>query len=149
SQWDGGFHAALTSAVIGPDDGQRNIGAVRDALLGRYNGDPFQRVIYTETHDTVGNGGARLPSRIDGADPGSFAARKRSMLAAGVLLTAPGVPMLFQGQEMLSIGTFADPPAPLDWTRLKAHARVVAFYRDLLRLRRNLDGNTAGLLGGD
>jgi 1,4-alpha-glucan branching enzyme len=114
TQWDGGFSYALTSAVLGADDGARNIAGVRDALYGRYNGDPFQRVIYTETHDTVGNGGARLPSRIDPKDPQSFAARKRSLLAAAVLMTAPGIPMLFQGQEMLSVGGFADPPLPLD-----------------------------------
>jgi 1,4-alpha-glucan branching enzyme len=114
TQWDGGFSYALTSAVLGTDDGARNIAGVRDALYGRYNGDPFQRVIYTETHDTVGNGGARLPSRIDPKDPQSFAARKRSLLAAAVLMTAPGIPMLFQGQEMLSVGGFADPPLPLD-----------------------------------
>jgi 1,4-alpha-glucan branching enzyme len=149
SQWDGGFHHALQSAVLGYDDSARNIDAVRDALYGRYNGDPFERIIYTESHDTVGNGGARLPSRIDPADPGSFAARKRSMLAAAILLTAPGIPMLFAGQEMLSIGTFADPPEPLDWSRRQAHARVVAFYKDMIALRRNAGGFTPGLLGSN
>ena len=122
---------------------------MRDALYGRYNGDPFQRVIYTESHDTVGNTGTRLPSQIDPTDPGSFAARKRSMLAAGILLTAPGVPMLFQGQEFLSVGRFADPPAPVDWARLTAHARVLDFYRDLIALRQNRGGATAGLQGSN
>lgn len=149
TQWDGGFHYAVTSTVLGYDDAARNVGAVRDALYGRYNGDPFERLIYTETHDTVGNGGARLPSRIDPADGGSFTARKRSMLASAILLTAPGVPMLFQGQELLSVGTFADPPEPLDWSRRQAHARVFAFYKDLIALRRNRGGVTAGLTGSD
>ena len=149
TQWDGGFHWAVTSAVSGYDDNARNVFAVRDALYGRYNGDPFQRVIYTESHDTVGNTGTRLPSQIDPTDPGSFAARKRSMLAAGILLTAPGVPMLFQGQEFLSVGRFADPPAPVDWARLTAHARVLDFYRDLIALRQNRGGATAGLQGSN
>jgi 1,4-alpha-glucan branching enzyme len=149
TQWDGGFHYALTSLVSGADDRARNIAGLRDALGGRYNGDPFQRLIYSESHDTVGNSGTRLPSQIDGNDPGSWAARKRSILAAGVLLTAPGVPMLFAGQEFLSVGRFADPPAPLDWSRTMGHARIVDFYRDLIALRRNREGTTAGLTGSD
>ena len=41
--------------------------AIRDALNWSYNGDPFARVLYTESHDTVGNGGTRLPDAIDSA----------------------------------------------------------------------------------
>ena len=95
----------------------------------------------------MGNGGARIPQRIDAADPGSFAARKRSLLAAALTLTAPGVPMLFMGQEHLEAGTFAPTPAPLDWTREQSFAPVRAFFRALVRLRRNLDHSSAGLLG--
>lgn len=149
TQWDGGFHWAVTQAVSGASDAARNLYAVRDALGGRYNGDPFQRVIYSESHDTVGNMGTRLPSQIDPTDPGSWAARKRSLLATGILLTAPGVPMLFAGQEFLSVGRFADPPAPLDWTRASGHSRIVDFYRDAIALRRNLGGTSAGLTGSD
>lgn len=149
TQWDGGFHWAVTQAVSGASDAARNLYAVRDALGGRYNGDPFQRVIYSESHDTVGNAGTRLPSQIDPTDPGSWAARKRSLLAAGIVLSAPGVPMLFAGQEFLSVGRFADPPAPLDWSRASGHSRIVDFYRDAIALRRNLGGTTAGLTGSD
>ncbi len=148
AQWDG-FVYTLGDALSGASDDARSLAAVRDAMLGRYNNDPFQRVIGTENHDTVGNGGARLPQRIDAADPGSFAARKRSMLAAALMMTAPGVPMLFMGQEHLERGTFASAPAPLDWSREAGFARVRAFYRALIRARRNLDGATPGLLGAN
>ena len=148
AQWDG-FVYTIGDVLAGASDDARNLGAVREALLGRFNNDPFQRVIATENHDTVGNGGARLPQRIDGADPGSFAARKRSMLGAALLLTAPGVPMLFMGQEHLERGTFASAPTPLDWSREAGFARVRAFYRALVRARRNLDGTTPGLLGAN
>lgn len=148
AQWDG-FVYTLGDVLSGASDDARSLAAVRDAMLGRYNNDPFQRVIGTENHDTVGNGGARLPQRIDAADPGSFAARKRSMLAAALMMTAPGVPMLFMGQEHLERGTFASTPAPLDWSREAGFARVRAFYRALIRARRNLDGATPGLLGAN
>jgi 1,4-alpha-glucan branching enzyme len=146
AQWDG-FVYVVGDLLAGPDDDRRSLASLRDLLLARYNGDPFQRVLATENHDTVGNGGRRFPERVDPRDPGSFAARKRSMLAAALALTAPGVPMLFMGQEHLERGTFRDPPAPLDWSLEEAHARVRAFYRALVRLRRNLDGVSAGLLG--
>jgi 1,4-alpha-glucan branching enzyme len=147
TQWDGGFEWAVTSAATQATDDARNIGAVRDALLGNYNGDAMQRLLYVESHDTAGNDGARLPVKIDGGDHTSYAARKRAMLAAGLLFTAPGVPMLFMGQEMLEDTKFVPQPAPLDWAKATSNAPVRAFYKDMIRLRRNLDGVSGGLLG--
>jgi 1,4-alpha-glucan branching enzyme len=147
SQWDGGFQWAIASAASAASDEARNLGAVRDSLLGTYNGDAMQRVLYVESHDTAGNDGARLPVRIDAADPTSYAARKRALLAAGLLLTAPGVPMLFQGQEMLEDVKFAPQPSALDWAKANGQAQVRAFYKDMIRLRRDLDGVSGGLRG--
>ena len=147
AQWDGGFQWSVSSAMSAATDDARNLGAVRDALLGNYNGDPMQRLLYVESHDTAGNDGARLPVRIDAADPTSYAARKRSILAAGLLLSAPGVPMMFMGQEMLESTKFVSQPAPLDWAKAASNAPVRAFYKDMVRLRRDLDGVSAALHG--
>ena len=136
SQWDGFFQWAITSAVVATDDTSRDIGKVSEALSATYDGDPFARLLYVETHDTAGNAGARLPVRIDADDPTSLAARKRTMLASGVLLTAPGVPMIFMGQELLSAQQFASPPPALDWT--KTDSGVLAFHRDMIKARREL-----------
>jgi 1,4-alpha-glucan branching enzyme len=146
TQWDG-FTYVMHEQLAPASDDARDLGAIRNALQGNYNGDPFARITGSENHDTVGNDGARFPQRVDARDPGSFAARKRSMLAAALALTAPGVPMLFMGQEHLEPGVFTPTPAPLDWSREEGHARVRAFYRRLVRMRRNLDGETPGLLG--
>ncbi len=146
AQWDG-FGYDVVASVVGSDDSARNMGAVASAISRRDDDDPFRRILFTEDHDTVGNGSARLPSRIDSANPSSWAARKRSMLAAAVLLTSPGVPMLFEGQELLEQGSFTSPPPPLDWTKATTFAPVLAFYRDMIRLRRNLDGASSGLTG--
>ncbi|MGC4118762.1 MAG: alpha amylase C-terminal domain-containing protein [Myxococcales bacterium] len=67
------------------------------------------------------------------------------MLGAALVLTAPGVPMLFMGQELLERGGFTDPPPPLDWSKEQTYRKVEGFYRDLIRLRRNADGVSAGL----
>jgi 1,4-alpha-glucan branching enzyme len=139
AQWDG-FGYVVRDAVLANSDSQRNVLAVRDSIAGSYNGDAFQRVLFTENHDLSGNESNRLPNLIDSADPSSAAARKRSMLAAGVMLTTPGVPMLFMGQEFLEQGAFTDPPPALDWSKETQFALVEDFYRDMIRLRRNLDG---------
>jgi 1,4-alpha-glucan branching enzyme len=62
------------------------------------------------------------------------------------VLTAPGIPMLFQGQEMLEDRWFHD-KAPLDWSRTIEEGGILSMYRDLIALRRNLAGVTRGLCG--
>lgn len=145
AQWDG-FGYAVDGVLVPYADDGRDLGVIQAALEGGYAGDPFARVLFTEDHDTVGNGGSRLPSAIDPALPTSFSARRRSMLGATLLLTTPGVPMLFMGQESLATGTFDDPPAPLAGSLPPEGAKVRAFYKDLIALRRNLGGKSGGLL---
>jgi 1,4-alpha-glucan branching enzyme len=149
AQWDG-FGYTVTDVLSGFADDARDLGKLAGALRGNYAGDPFARLLFVEDHDTVGNGGARLPSKIDAANPESFAARKRSMLGGVLLLTTPGVPMLFMGQEDLAAGGFVDPPAHVPSVPpTTAGARMHAFYKDMIRLRRNLDGGAGGLLDAE
>ena len=138
TQWDGFFHWAVTSAVVADDDASRDVAKVAEALTASYDGDPFARLLYVESHDTAGNDGARLPVRIDAADPSSLAARKRALLAAGMLFTTPGVPMLFMGQEMLETQKFESTPPALDWSKAQTNAGALAFYRDAIHARREL-----------
>jgi 1,4-alpha-glucan branching enzyme len=121
---------------------------VRAQLLENFNGNPMQRVIYTESHDENANGKQRVTSTIDPADPDSLWAQKRSTLGAAITLTAPGMPMIFQGQEFLEDGWFADTD-PIDWTKNTTYAGIKALYRDLIRLRRNLNGSSNGLRGNN
>lgn len=105
------------------------------------------RVIYTENHDETGklNGKRRLITEADEEDPHSLTARRKSALAAVLTLTAPGVPMIFMGQELLEDAEFHD-SNPIDWGRGELSQRSTKLYRDLIRLRRNLDGRGAALL---
>jgi 1,4-alpha-glucan branching enzyme len=54
--------------------------------------------------------------------------------------------MLFQGQEFLEDGWFADTD-PVDWTKATTFSGILQLYKDLIRLRRNLGGQSAGLTG--
>ncbi len=146
SQWDAAFVHPVRSTLIVAEDQHRNLDAVISALKARYDGDAFRRVVYTESHDEVANGKARLPSEIAPDAFDSYAAKKRSLIGAALVLTSPGVPMLFQGQEFLENEWFRD-VVPVDWKKRDNFGGLFAFHRDLIALRRNLAGNTAGLCG--
>ena len=146
SQWDAMFVHPIRKAVITSEDEQRSLAAIRDALCYRYNDDAFDRVIYSESHDEVANGQARVPHEVNPNDPKGWYAKKRSTLAAAMVFTAPGIPMLFQGQEFLEGGWFRD-TVPVDWDQKEEFHGIVRLYRDLIRLRLNRDGFTRGLCG--
>lgn len=146
SQWDAMFVHTIRQAVITPQDEQRSLSTISDAICYRYNDDAFDRVIYSESHDEVANGKARVPQEIDPDDPGGWYALKRSTLAAAMVFTAPGIPMIFQGQEFLEGGWFRD-TVPVDWDQCEEFHGILRLYRDLIRLRRNHDGFTRGLCG--
>lgn len=147
SQWDPNFVHPIREELIDADDQQRDMWKVRDALTYTYNGETTQRVIYTESHDEVSNGRSRLPEEIWPGNADSWYSKKRSTLGAAMLLTTPGIPMLFQGQELLEDGYFSDTD-PVDWSKLVQFSGIHAMYRDLIQLRRNWHGTTRGLMGG-
>jgi 1,4-alpha-glucan branching enzyme len=146
SQWDDRFVHPVREAVVVARDDQRSMQSVAQAVAHRYNDDAFQRVIYSESHDEVANGRARVVHEIAPDDPTNWFAQKRSTLAAALIFTSPGIPMLFQGQEFLEGGWFRD-TVPVDWDRREEFCGIVRLYRDLIHLRLNRGGNTRGLTG--
>ena len=146
AQWDAEFVHPVRQAVISRDDTLRDLGAVSRAIEHRYDLDVFRRVIYTESHDEVANGRARVPEEIWPGKVDSWFSKKRSTLGGALVLTSPGIPMLFQGQELLEDRWFQDKD-PIDWSRTEDEHGILGMYRDLIALRRNLSGVTRGLCG--
>jgi 1,4-alpha-glucan branching enzyme len=146
AQWDAGFVHPIRAAIVPADDSSRDMGAVQRALELRYNNDVFKRVIYTESHDEDANGRARVPEEIWPGKADSYFSQKRSTLGAALVFTAPGIPMIFQGQEFLEDHYFRD-NVELDWSKTQRHGGIIALYRDLIRLRRNWFNTTRGLRG--
>ena len=64
-----------------------------------------------------------MPQDIDGSDAQGWFARKRSTLAAALVMTAPGIPMLFQGQEFLEG----------EWFRSGARSTALALAENLAK----------------
>jgi 1,4-alpha-glucan branching enzyme len=146
SQWDPHFVRPIREALIASQDQNRSLSSIRDAILYRYNDDAFERVIYSESHDDVANGQARLPQEVNPDDPTGWYAQKRSTMAAVMVFTAPGIPMLFQGQEFLEGEWFRD-TVPVDWHQQEQFRGIIRLYRDLIRLRLNEAGCSRGLCG--
>jgi 1,4-alpha-glucan branching enzyme len=107
----------------------------------------WQAVTCVENHDLVDVGrDLRLPALADGSNHRSWYARSRSRFATGLLLTAPGIPQFFMGQEFLEDRQWNCDPADsahlIGWSGLntgsdKAMVDQLRFTQDLIRLRWN------------
>jgi 1,4-alpha-glucan branching enzyme len=107
----------------------------------------WRAVTGVENHDLVlANRDPRLPTLADSSNHRSWYARSRSRVATSILLTAPGIPQIFMGQEFLEDRPWdVDPNGPnlLSWSVLDAPSDSsmrdhLRFTRDLIRLRRDL-----------
>jgi 1,4-alpha-glucan branching enzyme len=106
----------------------------------------WRAVTCVENHDLVMSGRSpRIPALADASNHRSWYARSRSRFATALLLTAPGIPQLFMGQEFLEDKPWnTDPNGPdlLWWEGLnsgvdRAMTDHLRFSQDLIRLRAN------------
>jgi 1,4-alpha-glucan branching enzyme len=146
SQWDAEFVHTIRDAIITANDQDRNMDEVVAAITNRYNTDSFQRIIYTESHDEVANGQARVAEEIADGDVNNWYSKKRAALGVALVLTSPGIPMIFQGQPLLEDKWFSDND-PIDWSRLEKFSGFANLHRDMIHIRRNWFGVTKGLQG--
>jgi 1,4-alpha-glucan branching enzyme len=115
----------------------------------------WQTIPCVENHDIVKLGEKpRIPALADGSDHRSWYARSRSRVAMALLLTAPGIPQMFMGQEFLEDKQWCPDPRTPDhmiwWGGLAAGANGktvdpamgdhLRFTQDAVRLRNSLPG---------
>jgi len=152
-----GLRDALRSALAAA---ARGAGAhvpldrVRDALYPPPGfPDAWRTVQCLENHDVVrwdydGHRprAPRLPALADPTGPHAWYGRSRTRVATALLLTAPGIPMLFMGQEILEEKPWHDDirfwaQFRIGWDALAtdpARRDFLRFVQDLVRLRRRL-----------
>jgi 1,4-alpha-glucan branching enzyme len=148
--WSDRLREAIRSVIAqaaGGRDAAVNLDVVREAL-GRPPGFPaaWRAVQHLENHDVVYVGHADRKPRIaalgDSTNARSWYARSRARVAMGLLLTAPGIPMLFMGQEFLEDKPWSDTPDPatlIFWDGLRTDRAMQDYLRcarDLVWLRR-------------
>ena len=146
AQWELGFPHVLREALHTDDPNYVNLSGILVELNRRFNNDALQRIIYADSHDTAANGSARLNEVIAPGKSAELFARRQSLLAAVLLMTSPGIPMLLQGQEFMMGGNFNDWEG-LEWENVEKYAGIVDAYRHLIALRKNNNGISAGLAG--
>lgn len=143
-QWDAAFCHPIREMLKSTEDVDRSVSRLLEVLRSSYNGDPFQSIIYTESHDEVANGSARMVTEIDAENPDAPHATARALLGIGLVLTAPGVPMLFQGQVRMEDGWFED-DQPIDWSGGGRDREALRICRRLISLRSGVDSEAPEL----
>jgi 1,4-alpha-glucan branching enzyme len=111
--------SVLAQVAVGKD-APVNLDPVRDALRPApgFPQGAWRSVNHLENHDLVdadrenkADIKPRIPRLAHWDDRRDWYARSRSRLATGLLLTAPGIPMLFMGQEFLEDKPWHNNPA--------------------------------------
>lgn len=142
----------VISQTTGGRDAHVNLDKLRDALYMTYKY-PGRWTVFQciENHDLLYiDHDDRKPRIAALADPNpskkfrSWYERSRAKVATGLLLTAPGVPMIFMGQEFLEDKYWTDwlerPDLLIWWEGLEGKDKAMSdqhrFTRDLMWLRR-------------
>lgn len=145
------IRGAIGASAVGAD-GNVDMNPIVAALNFTPTSERWQCVQYIEDQDIlwVGhpNPQPRIPCLADALDHRCWYARSRSRVASGLLLTAPGIPMIFMGQEFLEDKNWSDNAAAGDniwWDGLEGLNGITAdknmgdfhrFMTDLITLRR-------------
>ncbi len=151
--WYAGLRGAIREAVAASSKGRDprvNLDAIRDQLYRPANfAASWRAVQHIENHDRQRKDNTtdrelRIAALADPSNTRSWYARSRARVATGLLLTAPGIPMLFMGQEFLEDKYWSDNPGEFHNTHIwwdglkddKAMYDHLRFTKDLISLRR-------------
>ena len=143
-----GLRSSVRSAIGQASSGQNakvNVDAIAGNLFPSGFAHGWQAVTCVENHDIVKIGQEpRIPTLADSSNSESWYARSRSRFATSLLLTAPGIPQIFMGQEFLEDKQWNwDPKASANliwWHGLdpgidRARANHLQFTQDLIATR--------------
>ncbi len=132
--------------------GALDLGELHGSLAARFGpGEAWRAVNCVENQDLVYSDhdeGGRITHLADSTNARSWYATSRSRVATALLLTAPGVPALFMGQELLEYRPWNDnlqynPDCLVHWNELVPHTPVgdfLVFTQAVVNLRRRLKG---------
>ena len=149
AQWDGNFVHPIRSVMTASSYEGVDLSLIKNALLHKYSNNAYSRIVYTESHDEIANGSARIVEEIaPGNVDNDYFAKQKGILCAVAVLTSAGIPMLFQGQELKSPGWFDD-TQKLDWDRREQFPDYYEAFKQLIALRKNINGTSAGLTGSE
>jgi 1,4-alpha-glucan branching enzyme len=146
--WNDSVRDNIRSAIASASAGataQVAMHAIADAIAGVALPNRWRAVQAVENHDIVYVGRApRIAKLADGGNARSWYARSRSRIAMGLVLTSPGIPLVFMGQEILEDKPWSDTPSSdtsIWWAGLdggdKSMSDFLRFTRELIGVRRS------------
>ena len=147
ASWHDGLREAIRGVIseaTAGRDAQIHWEGVASQLRAPGFPDAWRAVQYVESHDEVYAGREpRIAALAAGGRQNSrtWYATSRSRVASGLLLTSPGIPMLFMGEEFYEDKQWSDNPANslIDWDGLTTDRTMQDFHRfmrELISLRR-------------
>jgi 1,4-alpha-glucan branching enzyme len=145
AEWHDGLRRSLRGVLgeaSGGRDAQLHWQPVVDQLRASGFPDAWRAVQFIENHDEIYKGrGQRIAALAGGGNSRTWYATSRSRVATGILLTAPGIPMLFMGEEFYEDKQWSDDDANLliYWNGLNSDRTMSDFHRftrELVWLRR-------------
>lgn len=135
----------VISEASNPDERPLNMAGLADSLWPQGFDQQWRFVQGPENHDIVYRDREQRVARLgDFNNPRSWFGRSRARVATAISLTAPGIPMLFMGQEFLEDKQWADDVKHhanllLYWDGVHASDKQmldhIRFTRELLRVR--------------
>jgi 1,4-alpha-glucan branching enzyme len=146
--WHDGLRITVRAALGAAAGGATafvDMGAIGNAIENPGLPNRWRAVPCLENHDIVYAGRDQRIARLAGGnDSRSWYARSRSRFSMGLLLTSPGIPLIFMGQEFLEDKQWSDTPNVshlLWWQGLdsgdKTMTDFLRFTRELIALRKN------------
>lgn len=149
--WHDGLRRTIREALTRASTGSKvavDLDALARCLSITGLPEAWKAVQFLESHDAVycrPDRHPRIPALADPVDHWSWYARSRTRWATGLLLTAPGIPMLFMGQEFFEDKAWSDNPQfdhnnLIWWEGLEQGCKPLGdhlrYTRDLIALRR-------------
>ena len=138
ANWHDGLRRSIRGVIAqaaGGRDAALDWQPVVDQLRAPGFRNAWRAVQYLESHDEVYRDRApRIAALAGGGDGRSWYARSRSRVALGLLMIAPGIPMIFMGQEFLEDKRWADDPVHhpgtlIFWDGLATDKTMIDFHR--------------------
>jgi 1,4-alpha-glucan branching enzyme len=149
ANWHDGLRRAVRGVIAEASGGQQapvDWQPIVDQLRAPGFRDAWRAVQCIESHDEVyRDRSPRIPSlAVGGGDTRTWHARSRARVATALILTAPGIPMLFMGQEIYEDKRWDDDIANhsgslVYWDGLSRDKSMIDFHRftrELIWLRR-------------
>ncbi len=145
SQWHDAFTDNLRQEIWDAAVGDPEMWKIQNIIngSGTYLSNT-QVVNYFELHDECwpDSGGQRAVNTIDTTYPhDDIYAKGRTKLAQGVVMFAPGIPMILQGTEWLEDTNFGSGSPSgvdrIDWSKKTTYANIFKYYKDLIAVRRS------------